>query len=225
MGHVQGWVSAGAVLAAALVARDAGAVVQSACLVGKNKCISRRAEALLGCEEKAHKPGKPSDPNTGGCVDKAVRNFNGGDRPEKACFEKLEDKKQADCITFDDTAGAEALVDACIAKLVEAIDPAPATQSKCAAGKITCVTKKLKGLLSCYRKAQTPNKPVDAEKCITQVKEQFDGGISTPARGCFAKLESKAKSDCQEPLGNSAELEDLVDDCVDVLIVFLEGSE
>jgi hypothetical protein len=224
MSHGRVSIAAAALVAAALVGSDAGAVVQSKCLVGKNKCVSKRADALLVCEEKAQKPGKPSDPNDGGCVDKAIRNFDGGDKPEKGCFENLEDKKQSDCVTFDDTARAAALVDSCVAKFVAAIDPPPTTQTKCGAGKIACVTKRLRGLLSCYRQAQTPNKPVDPEACLTKVRESFDGGIATPQKGCFAKLESKSKNDCLPPLGNSAELEDLVDDCVDELVLFLEGS-
>ncbi len=224
MSHVRASIAAAALVAVALVGREAGAgVVQSKCLVGKNKCIAKKAEALLACWEKAQKPGKPADPNDGGCVDKAMRAFDGGTKPEKGCFEKLEDKKQSDCVTFDDVEAADAIIDACVERLVTTINP-KSSQTKCAAGKVDCVTKKLKGLLSCYRAAQAPAKPVDPAPCIVKVKDHFDGGVATPGRGCFEKIESKSKSDCQDPVDNTAELEDVVDDCVDVLVVFLEGA-
>ena len=224
MRHVRASIAAAGLVAASLVGHDAAAMVQSKCLVGKNKCISKKAEALLACWEKAQKPGKPADPNDGGCVDKAMRAFDGGARPEKGCFEKLEDKRQSDCVTLDDGGMAEAIVDACVERLVKTINP-DGSQTKCAAGKVDCVTKKLKGLLSCYREAQTPAKPVDPVACIVKVKDRFDGGIATPEKGCFEKLEGKSKSDCKNPVDNTAELEDVVDDCVDALVVFLEGTD
>jgi hypothetical protein len=214
---------AAVLVAAALVGHDAGAgVVQSKCLVGKNRCVSKRAVALLVCEERAQKPGKPVDPNDGGCLDKAKRDFDGSGLPGKGCFNKLEGRRRSDCVTFDDDAGAAQLVDACVARVATAINPPGTPQTKCGAAKVRCASKKLKGLLACYAKTEGPGKPVDPAACIAKVKDKFDGGIVTPEKGCFEKLEGKAKTDCVKPFDNTTEVENLLDDCVDDLIVFLE---
>ena len=161
-----------------LVAGGPAGAVQSKCLVSKNKCVAKKAAALLKCEQKAETPGKPTDPNADGCVDKAKAKFNGGEQAEKGCFEKAENKKGQDCITFDDTASAEAVVDQCVATLVAAIDSPPTDQTKCGVGKKKCVVKKLSGLLKCYQKAQTPGKPMDpnTKGCLDKVNAKFDGG-------------------------------------------------
>jgi hypothetical protein len=191
--------------------------IQSKCLVGKNKCVAKKAKALLNCEQKAEKPGRPPDPNADGCVDKAKAKFDGGPKPEKGCFEKLENKTGTDCVTFDDTGSAEALVDECVADLVAAIDPGEIDQSKCGVGKKKCVEKKLVALLKCHAKAQKPGKPIDpnTDGCLDKVEAKFDGGAK-PEKGCFVKLETKANNDCLPPLGNQADLEIAVDACVTV---------
>jgi hypothetical protein len=196
---------------------------QGKCLIGKNKCVSKKAGSLLKCEQKAETPGKPTDPNADGCVDKARAKFDGGEAPEKGCFEKLESKEGNDCITFDDTASAEALVEQCVGNLVTGIDPLPIDQTKCGVGKKKCVAKKLSGLLKCYQKAQAPGKPEDPNTggCVDKVKAKFDGGAE-PEKGCIAKLEAKSGNDCLPALGNIAELEQLVDDCVADIVAALE---
>src|SRR5678815_126049 len=116
----------GMVLAAALLFVTSGPAVaqQAKCLAGKTKCAIKKGTGLLKCHTKAETPGKPADPNADGCIDKVVGKFDGGAEPTKGCFEKLEKKSSNDCITFDDTASAEAAIDSCVAGLVEAIDPA-----------------------------------------------------------------------------------------------------
>src|SRR5262245_14739901 len=116
---------------------------QGKCLVGKNKCAVTRAGGLLKCQQKAATPGKPTDPNTAGCVDKVEAKFNGGETPAKGCFEKLETKTPNDCLTFHDTTSFEALIDQCVATLVAGIDAAPAEQTKCEVAKQKCVANKL----------------------------------------------------------------------------------
>jgi hypothetical protein len=204
------------------LAGPAGAQVQSKCLVGKNKCVTSNASALLKCEQLAETPGKTADPNAGGCVDKAQEKFDGGATPAKGCFEKLEGKVPKDCVTFDDTAAAAAAVDACVASIVAAIDPPPLTQSKCNVGKKKCATKKLASVLKCYQKAQTPGKSTDPDAlgCITKAQEKFDGGVD-PSKGCIAKLEAKVGNDCVAPLGNTAAIEAVVDQCVTDLVTLL----
>src|SRR5215813_3195034 len=201
-----------------LAGRPAGAV-QSKCLVAKNKCVAKKVGALLKCEQKAETPDKPTDPNADGCVDKAEAKFDGGDQPEKGCFEKLESKDPNDCVTFDDTVSAEALVRQCVASLVQGIDPPPIDQTKCGVGKKKCVAKKLSGLLKCRQKAETPGKPEDPNTggCVDKVTEKFDGGTE-PEKGCIGKLEAKKGNDCLPPLDNTGALEQLVDDCVAALV-------
>jgi hypothetical protein len=206
------------------IAGSPALAAQSKCLVSKNKCVAKQADSLLKCEQKAETPGKPTDPNADGCVDKATAKFNGGLEPEKGCFEKLESKTPNDCLTFNDTASAEALINQCVASLVAAVDPAPIDQTKCGVGKKKCIAKKLGGVLKCYQKAQTPGKPTDPNTgaCVDKVGAKFDGG-DEPEKGCIAKLEAKSGNDCLPPLGNTAALEQLVDACVANAVSALES--
>ena len=223
MGYIR--TSAIAVLAATcLLSTAAGAAPQSKCLVSKNKCMSKKAGSLLKCEEKAETPGKPPDPNFAACEDKAKGKFDGGADPTKGCFEKLENKPGNDCITINDTASAEAAVENCVDQIVAAIDPPPITQTKCGVGKKKCVAKKLGSILKCYQKAQTPLKPMDPNTagCIDKAKAKYDG-TPDPAKGCFAKLENKPGNDCVAPMGNSGQLEGIVDSsCVAAFIALIE---
>jgi hypothetical protein len=208
-----------------LTAGGPAAAQQAKCLAGKTKCTAKKGTGLIKCHQLAETPGKPADPNANGCVDKVVGKFDGGVDPTKGCFEKLENKSPNDCITFDDTAAAEAAVDSCVAAFVEAIDPAPITQTKCGAGKKKCVSKYLKGLLKCEQLAQTPGKPTDpnANGCVDKAVAKYTGGVD-PTKGCFYKLENKAGNDCGPPTGNSATLQGLVEDCVDDLVALLTAT-
>ncbi len=215
-----------AAFAAASLLRPAPAVAaQGKCIVSKNKCMAKKADKLLKCHEKAETPNKPADPNFGDCVTKVKAKFDGGTDPAKGCFEKLENKSGNDCVTFDDTAAAELAVDDCVDQIVQAIDPGPITQTKCGVGKKKCVAKKLKSILKCYQKAETPGKPTDPNTadCITKAQAKYDGGTD-PSKGCFVKLEAKSGNDCMPPTGNQAALEGIVDgsSCVAAFIALLE---
>ena len=214
----------GMVLAATLVLAASGPVAaqQGKCLAGKTKCAAKKAGGLLKCHTLAETPGKPADPNAGGCTDKVVAKFDGGIDPSKGCFEKLEGKSGNDCLTFDDTGSGEAAVDSCVAAFVQAIDPGPVTQTKCGAGKKKCVSKLLKGILKCRQASQTPGKPTDpnAGGCVDKAVAKYTGGID-PTKGCFYKLENKAGNDCAPPTGNSVALQNLVEDCDDALEALL----
>src|SRR5262245_60943859 len=190
---------------------------QAKCLAGKTKCMSKKATGLLKCEAAAETPGKPTDPNAGGCVTKTKNKFDGTPDPAKGCFEKLENKNPNDCVTVDDTAAAEAAVDSCTGALVAAIDPPPTTQSKCGAGKKKCVSKFLAALLKCQATAQTPGKPTDQSACIDKATTKYTGGPD-PTKGCFAKLEAKNPNDC-DITGDSGTLQGLAQDCVADLTV------
>jgi hypothetical protein len=201
---------------------DVAAGPQSVCLFGKTECVLKKADALLKCEQKAETPGRPADPNAGACVDKARARFDGGSDPTKGCFHKLE--VPGGCITVGDTGSVETLIDTCVAQIVGGIDPAPLDQSRCNAGKKKCAAKKLKSVLKCHQKAETPGQPIDpnAAGCLDNAKAKFDGGAD-PARGCFAKLENRSGSDCLPPLGNTAAVEAIVDSsCVGAFVAALE---
>src|SRR5262249_6821632 len=129
---------AAALTATCLLASSAEAA-QGKCLVGKNKCMSKKAGSLLKCHQKAETLGKPADPNAADCVTKAKNKFDGTPDPAKGCFEKLENKSPNDCLTFDDTGSAEAAVDNCVAAIVDAIDPGAIDQTKCGVSKKKCV--------------------------------------------------------------------------------------
>ena len=215
----------GVLVLVAAAATDVAAGPQSKCLVSKNKCVAKKAGSLLKCEEKAETPGKPMDPNFADCEDKAKEKFDGGSDPTKGCFEKLENKTPNDCVTVNDTASLEAKVENCVDQLVAAIDPAPLDQSKCNVSKKKCAAKKLKSVLKCYQKAETPGKPNDpnADGCLDKAMAKFDGGVD-PTKGCFAKLESKTPNDCLAPFGNTATVEGIVDSsCAGAFVAALEN--
>ncbi len=186
---------------------------QAKCRAGKTKCIAKKAAGLLKCNQVSETPGKPTDPNDGGCVDKVVGKFDGGEDTTKGCFGKLEGKTPNDCPTLGDTGSAETSIDSCVATLVGAIDPASHTQSKCGVGKNKCVAKYLASLLKCTGKAQTPGQPTDpnTKDCVTKAQAKYTGGADS-TKGCFAKLEAKTPNDCETP-GNSGSVQTLVEAC------------
>jgi hypothetical protein len=213
----------GTAFAMTMFSAASAVAVQSKCLAGKYACVAKKANSLLVCHQRAETPRKPADPNFNGCIDKAKAAFDGGAKPEKGCFEKLENKNGNDCVTFDDTAHVEALVDACVAEMVAAVDPGEIDQTRCGVAKKKCVAKKFGALLKCHKLAATPNKPMDPnfDGCLDEAKARFDGGAD-PTKGCFAKEEAKASNDCRPPLGNQAALETIVDDCVAEVVAAAE---
>src|SRR5215475_9973033 len=102
--------------------------------------------------------------------------------------------------------------------------PASAQQAKCLAGKTGCMAKKAAGLLKCEALAETPGKPADpnAKDCVTKVQAKFDGG-STPAKGCFEKLEAKNPNDCLT-FDDTAAAETAVDTCVAALVAAIDPN-
>jgi len=206
-----------------LLGGAAASAQQSKCLAGKTKCMSTKSNGLLKCHTLAETPGKPADPNANDCITKVVAKFESPSNPAKGCFEKLESKSPNDCLTFDDTAAAEAVVDACILEIVDAVDPPPITQGKCYAGKKKCASKLTVALLKCYTLAQTPGKSTDpnANDCITKALTKYDGGTD-PTKGCFAKLEAKVPNDC-DGSGTSSAVQAVVQDCVTDMVEFVEN--
>jgi hypothetical protein len=202
-----------------LTAGGTASATQSTCLSGKTKCMANKAAGLLKCERAAETPGKVPDPNFGDCETKVIAKFDGGAVPSKGCFAKLEAKSPNDCLTFNDTAAAEAAVDSCVGSFVAAIDPPPLTQTQCGAGKKKCVSKYLAALLKCQANAQKPGMPTDpnAGGCVDTAKIRYNGGVD-PTKGCFAKLEAKIPNDCSGPLNDTATLQGLAETCLANLV-------
>src|SRR5262245_36968988 len=102
--------------------------------------------------------------------------------------------------------------------------PASAQQAKCLGGKTGCMAKKATGLLKCEALAETPGKPADpdAKSCATKARTKFDGG-STPAKGCFEKLESKGPNDCLT-VDDTVAAETAVETCVAALVAAIDPN-
>jgi hypothetical protein len=192
---------------------------QGKCLAGKNKCVSKKAASLLKCHQNAETPGKPIDPNYGGCITKAEAKFDGGLNPAAGCFARLESAPGNDCQPpLGNTASMEAVVDDCVDQIVGEIDPAPIDQSKCNVGKKKCAATYLKSVLKCHQKAEAAGEPFDPGygSCIPMATYKFNGGGLS--LGCFDTVESKPGNDCVPPLNNKHAVRSLVESCVSEIV-------
>lgn len=102
---------------------DPAPLDQTRCGAGKTKCTSKLLTALLKCQAIAQTPGKPSDPNSKACVDKARAKYTGGTAPQKGCFAKLESKAPNDCQFTDDATALEAVVEGCVGDFSSLLRP------------------------------------------------------------------------------------------------------
>src|SRR5262245_54749475 len=119
-------------VAALVAAIDPPPLDQTKCGAGKKKCASKYLRALLKCRKLAQTPGKPTDPNTKGCVDKAVAKYTGGADPAKGCFAKLQAKAPSDCQSTTDSPTVQARVENCLAcKPVDCNDDNLCTADTC----------------------------------------------------------------------------------------------
>src|SRR5262245_49820470 len=110
-----------ACVAALVVAIDPPPPDQTKCGASKKKCASKYLSALLKCRKLAQTPGKPTDPNAKGCVDKAVAKYTGGDEPARGCFAKVEARAPNDCQSTTDSPTVKALVEDCVDDLVAVV--------------------------------------------------------------------------------------------------------
>jgi hypothetical protein len=110
-----------ACVAAIVAAIDPPPLDQTKCGAGKKKCASKYLAALLKCRKVAQTPGKPTDPNTKGCVDKAVTKYTGGLESTKGCFAKLQAKDPNDCQSTTDSLTVQGLTEDCVADLVAVV--------------------------------------------------------------------------------------------------------
>jgi hypothetical protein len=182
------------------------------CLAAKNKCASRKMQALLKCHSRAEKTGVAVDP---ACTQRAMSKFDGGTAPAKGCFAKLEAANDGPCLTTDDTSAIETKIDAFVLDVVSELDPAyPApVQNDCSAGKKRCVLKKSAALMKCNEHNVKFGVPIDPA-CGQKAKDKFDGGID-PTAGCFERLEARFSCPTND---DTAALEGKVDNFVtDVL--------
>ncbi len=93
-------------------------LLKNKCTGGKHGCVTTKVKGLLTCHVKAAKKGVV-DPT---CVAKAIAKFDGGLKPEKACFTKLEQKPG--CVTTGDLAAVETKADDFVETIVCALDAA-----------------------------------------------------------------------------------------------------
>jgi hypothetical protein len=101
--------------------------VTNACSVGKNKCVSKKATALLACHSKNEKPPVGLAPEKFvACLQKARDQFDGGTTPSQGCFAKLE-TKYPDCLTTLDTPALETTVDGFVDEVLCQLDAGSGT--------------------------------------------------------------------------------------------------
>ena len=149
--------------------------------------------------------GEAGDPNAGGCVDRANARFDGGRDPTRAARE-AGDHGADDCVTFDDTASVEMLVDACVAEIVATIDPASIDQSRCGVGKKKCAAKTLKSMLKCHRRRRCSSSESERPE-LRPLSRQGEGQArrwQRPDERLLRKLENQAGNNCLSPLDDAA---------------------
>jgi hypothetical protein len=183
----------GAAIVTALLAWGsfASADTVSKCAAAKVNCALGLTKCKLGCFKKAAGTNLV-DP---ACLTKCDGKFDGGAKPLKGCFEKLENKVPNDCQSFDDTGTIAAAIEAFALDIVTDLNATPPTGpvSKCLAGKESCVIKRTACRLGCYKKGNTAG--ITESACLSKCETGFDGGAE-PAKGCFEKLENKSPNDC-----------------------------
>jgi hypothetical protein len=116
---------AAALALAALVVTVApvGAQTLSKCSAAKKQCVAKKVAGLLKCHTKAEKTGVAVSPL---CLQKVMDKFDGGAQPAKGCFAKLE-AKYLDCVSVNDTALVEGMVDSFVNQVICQLDPAAGT--------------------------------------------------------------------------------------------------
>ncbi len=204
------------VSAVLLAVADTGhAITINKCQAAKKRCVRKLGAAVVACFAAAEKKGAV-DP---ACLTKADAKFDGGAKPSKGCFAKLEAKGK--CLTTGDAATLRSTSDTFGASVADAVDPAlPAVaKSACAAGKERCVAKLASGLLDCHAKAEL--KGTLDPKCVEKAETKYDGGAK-PAKGCVAKLE--AKGGCPTT-GDATALHAMAGAFVDDVVCKLDPSE
>lgn len=92
--------------------------LKNKCTAGKHGCVASKVKALLQCHVKAAKKGVLDAT----CTAKAMAKFDGGSKPAKACFTKLEQK--GGCVTTGDRDALETVADDFVRTVSCALDAA-----------------------------------------------------------------------------------------------------
>ncbi len=99
-----------------------GDAAASKCAAAKERCVSKLTVALLRCYATAERKGVAVGD---ACMAKADAAFDGGAKPERACFARLE--KRGTCAATDDPSATEARVDAFVQDIACGILPSDPT--------------------------------------------------------------------------------------------------
>ncbi len=92
---------------------------QTRCGAAKTRCAASLVAGVLECHQTALTPGKPTDPNARGCIDRAVAKLMGG---PKSCFPKVEGKAD-DCDPVGNAAAVVSAVETCASDVVGLLSP------------------------------------------------------------------------------------------------------
>src|SRR5262245_38916068 len=158
-------------VATLVAAVDPPPITQTKCGAGKKKCASKYLRALLKCRKLAQTPGKPTDPDTKGCVDKAVAKYTGGVEPAKGCFARLQAKAPSDCQSTTDSPTVQGLVEDCVDDLVAVVvTTTTSTTSMTATTTTTTTTVPACNPVDCN----------DGVDCTLDVCSAFSGCVHTP---------------------------------------------
>ena len=117
-----------ACVAALVAAIDPPPLDQTKCGAGKKKCASKYLAGLLKCRKTAQTPGKPTDPNTKGCVDKAVVKRGGVD-PREAASRSSRRTTRNDCQSTSTSLTVQGLGENCVDDLVAVVAGSVSTTS------------------------------------------------------------------------------------------------
>jgi hypothetical protein len=93
------------------------------CSAKKKKCVAKKAWDLLKCHIKAEQTGEAQTK----CLQKARDKFDGGGQPANGCFAQLEANPNLNCLTANDTAALELIVDDFVDEVICHLDPSAGT--------------------------------------------------------------------------------------------------
>ncbi len=175
-------------IAAILTLAAASAHAAPVCTASKLKAAAKDSGSKLRCHAKAAKANAAVDP---ACLSKSSDKL-------ALAFSKAE--SNGGCGSSGDAVAVEARTDTQVADVVAAIPLGADDASRtCASKKLTAASKKSKGRLTCYSKAEKKSEAVDPA-CLTKAEDKFVAA--------FAKAETAGG--CAS-VGDEAAIEVLVD--------------
>jgi cysteine-rich repeat protein len=155
-----------AVLVAGGVERAAADVAADRCGGVKAKAAAKYARSVFQCYASALRDGEAVDPE---CPSKAAGKI-------AASFDKAE--LAGGCVTSDDEAGAQAIVDAARSDVETLLAPDPGEDAlACASTKLKTAGRHVQGRLACYGKAAARSLP-PGEECLEMAYARLVSGFS-----------------------------------------------